>query len=161
MLVHNGEDVMAGTASILLTLPLLVSPLLAAPASASPDTGPRGVDAVASRPQSRPFRGVRFFYVPSQDRYRAVKFSPRSPYHPAGFSAGAYSKGPDGVSCFVGSRQGGLYVGTLYDFASGDDRERSYGLQDLFFGRPTSAVPASFKREARGHLNGNNVCAVW
>jgi hypothetical protein len=152
---------MAGTASILLTLPLLVSPLLAAPASASPDTMPRAAGSVASKPQSRPFKGVRFFYVPSQDRYRAVKFSPRSPYHPAGFSAGAYSQGPDGVSCFVGSKQGGLYVGTLYDFASGDDRKRSYSLEDLFFGRPTSAAPASFKREARGQLNGNNVCAVW
>lgn len=117
--------------------------------------------AATGVPRGRPFKGVRFFYVPSQDRYRAVKFSPKSPYHPAGFAAGAYSKGPGGASCFRGQKRGSTYVGTLYSLPTGPEYTRSYTLNDLFFGQVTYSAPASFKRKARAYLNGNGVCAVW
>lgn len=129
------------------------------PAAASANAAPLSVDSptLAAYPAQRPFKGIRYFYVPSQNRYRAVKFSPASPDFPSGHSAGAYSKG----SCFNGTKNGSVYVGTLYNLPSGPTYTRSYSLNDLFVGQVTYSAPRWFKRQARTYLNGNGVCAVW
>lgn len=145
--------------AIIATSSVIVCLLAAAPAGAQSDGHePREVASVGLK---RPFKGIRFFYVPSQQRYRAVKFSPRSEYYPAGYSAGAFSSGKDGDSCFRGQRNGSVYVGTLYSLWSGPQYTRAYTLNELFLGEQTYSAPRWFKKKARGHLNGNNVCAVW
>lgn len=128
-----------------------------APSAATASQTPTTVSTPASYASSRPFTGIRYFYVPSQNRYRAVKFSPRAPGRPAGSAAGAYSTG----SCFSGEKRGSTYVGTLYSLPSGPTYTRSYTLNDLFFGQVTYNAPAWFKRIARSFLNGNGSCAVW
>lgn len=143
-----------------LSFGLISSLLLSAPAFASPTTDIKP-GSVAAEPAVRPFAGVRFFYVPSQKRYRAVKFSPKAAGRPAGSAAGAYSNGPGGASCFNGEKRGSTYIGTLYSLPSGPTYTRSYTLNDLFFGQQTYTVPTWFKRKARGYLNGNGSCAVW
>lgn len=61
---------------------------------------------VAAKPAAgRPFKGVRSFHVPSQNRYRAVEFSPTR-FGPVGFIAWASSSGKGGDSSFNGRRAG-------------------------------------------------------
>lgn len=89
---------MAGRLLLTLAIPFA---LLAAsiPAQAGSESSATPQASHPSPPQSRPFSGIRYFNVPSQNRYRAVKSSPRSPNRPPGYSSGAYSKGPGGASC--------------------------------------------------------------
>ena len=122
----NGEyHKIIGISAIITTSSLTACLLVTAPVAAQPDVpASREVVSVALQ---RPFKGIRYFYVPSQQRYRAVKFSPRSEYYSAGHSAGVFSSGKDD-SCFNGERNGAVYVGTLYSLPSGPTYTRSYTL---------------------------------
>jgi len=89
-------------ASVLMVLGL-------GPSSAAPEPSAKAVDApgvVAANPAARrPFKGIRYFHVPSQNRYRAVEFSPTR-FGPVGFIAWASSSGKGGDSSFNGRRAG-------------------------------------------------------
>lgn len=139
----------------------VAGPSAASPLPSGPDTTHFTLSATPATQVGRPFSGVRFYYVASQKRYRAVKFSPRNGGFPAGHSAGAFSSSKGGDSCFTGQKAGNRYVGRLYSIPTGPVYRRTYTMRDLLFGRPTYAAPAWFKKRARQYLNGNGSCAVW
>lgn len=152
---------MANRVWLSVVVPLAIGLVQGTPAQAHSHQDVDRLSAVSATPKGRPFPGIRYYYVPSQKRYRAVKFSPRSPSYPPGHSAGAFSQGPGGASCFNGTKRSSTYVGTLYSIPSGPTYTKSYTLNDLFFGQVTYTAPGWFKRKARTYLNGNGVCAVW
>lgn len=154
----HGLVLLAGTA-LGLVLPL------AAPAEASTSSTPgaddrTAIDSASSPAWKRPFKGIRYFYVPSQQRYRAVKFSPKSYVGlPTGFLAWAFSSGKKGDSCFNGRRTGNAYYGKVYVIRTDRSYRAVYNLDDLTFGRPTKSAPSWFKNRARSHHNSTGFCS--
>lgn len=104
-----------------------------------------------------PFRGVRYFYVPSQKRYRAVKLS-TGKLMPAGFLAWSFSSGKDGESCFNGRGGDTLWAGRVFVPRDGRDYRVTFSLDDLLVGRPTSSPPQWFKKRARQQRNSTGYC---
>lgn len=104
-----------------------------------------------------PFRGVRYFFVPSQKRYRAVKFS-TGDIMPAGFLAWSFSSGEAGESCFNGRGGGTSWSGRVYVPREGRDYRVIFSLDDLLVGRPTSSPPQWFKKRARQQRNSSGYC---
>ena len=121
---------------------------------------PSGTTAAAPNSASAaqaPFRGVRYFYVPSQKRYRAVKFSTGGIF-PEGFLAWSFSSGKDGESCFNGRGGDTRWYGRVYVPREGKDYRVVFSLDDLLVGRPTSSPPQWFKKRARQQRNSSGYC---
>jgi len=117
---------------------------------------------VAAAPDSvraaeAPFKGVRYFYVPSQNRYRAVRFSTGG-FFPAGALAWSFSSGKDGESCFNGRGFGGNWYGRVYVLREDRDYRVVFSLDDLLVGRPTYSPPTWFKKRARQQRNASGYC---
>ena len=128
-------------------------------ASGTPTEAPDARGVVATKPAAgRPFKGIRYFYVPSQDRYRAVKFSPAR-YGPVGFLAWAFSSGKRGDSCFNGRKLTDKYYGKVYVVRTDRSYRAVYSVDDLLLGRPTNTPPAWFKKRARQEHDSTSFCS--
>ncbi len=142
-------------ASVLMVLGL-------GPSSAAPEPSAKAVDApgvVAANPAARrPFKGIRYFHVPSQNRYRAVEFSPAR-YGPVGFLAWAFSSGKGGDSCFNGRKLTEKYYGKVYVVRTDRSYRAVYSVDDLLLGRPTNNPPAWFKKRARQQHDSTGFCS--
>lgn len=132
--------------------------LAASPAQAREPLPSRVTAALTSVGASKaPFKGVRYFYVPSQKRYRAVKFSTGG-ILPAGFLAWSFSAGKDGESCFNGRGSGTIWSGRVYVLREKRDYRVTFTLDDLLVGRPTTSPPGWFKKRARQQRNSSGYC---
>lgn len=142
------------------TIVFLVSPLmLVAPPVQAQAPQTHGVAAApdTATAAKAPFKGLRYFYVPSQNRYRAVKFSTGG-IMPEGFLAWSFSSGKDGDSCFNGRGGYGKWYGRVYVLREDRDYRVVFSLDDLLVGRPTYSPPTWFKKRARQQRNSSGYC---
>lgn len=144
-----------------MTVVLLVCPVTLGVsqvhAQGPPPSRPPAVAPSSALAAKAPFRGVRYFYVPSQNRYRAVKFSTGN-FFPAGFLAWSFSSGKDGESCFNGRGGGTSWSGRIYVLREGRDYPVVFYLDDLLVGRPTTSPPHWFKKRARQQRTSPGYC---